>query len=113
MAAKAQWLTALQGHDPVRSPAAQDRVGKTALVHELLAFPERQFIAAAEVKHIAEIEIGQGVVKLWSQPRDSNGPKSVGVGAVQQVSGIGHRLRPCVGEEEGQALRGLLLKRGL
>ena len=62
------------------------------MVHEHLAFPERQFVSAAEVNDLAEIEVGQRVVEFWTQTRDSNGPERVGVGSVQQIAGIRHRL---------------------
>ena len=44
MAAKPQRLSALQRQDPVGRPASRDLVGKAPVVHELLAFPERQFV---------------------------------------------------------------------
>ena len=67
-AAEVERLPALQGYDPVRGPSAENRIGNTAaLVHELLAFAHRQLISAAEVEHVAEVEISQSIVELWAR----------------------------------------------
>ena len=57
-----------------------------------LPFPKGNSYSAAEVNDLAEIEVGQRVVELWTQTRDSNGPERVRVSSVQQIAGIRHRL---------------------
>ena len=74
MAGEAERLPALQSQDPVGGPASENSVGDSTVVHEHLVFSERQFIAAAEVNHLADIEVGQSVVELWTQARNSNRP---------------------------------------
>src|SRR5580698_1773917 len=113
MAGEAERLPALQGQDPLGGPVSEEQVGKAAVVHELPVFSEWQLVAAAEVNDLADIEIRQSVVELWTQARNSISAERVRVGAIQQIAAIGHGLRPGICEQEGKALRSLLLKGGL
>ena len=89
--AKPSESPALQGEDPVGGPAAENGVGDSTLVHEHLVFSERQFRSPTEVNHLADVEVGQRVVKLWTKPRIATAWGDVGVGTVQQVACIAHR----------------------
>src|SRR5579862_8291388 len=109
MASKAERLPALQSHDPVARPAAQDLVDNTPVVHECPTLSKRQVVDTAEVDHVADIEVSQRVVEHWAEAWDSIGAERVSAGTVQQVAGIAQRLRPGICEQECQAMRGLFL----
>src|SRR4051794_38305483 len=53
-----QWLTALQGNDPVHRPATKYQICRSSMAHVRLALTEGQFIPAAEVHNMSNIEVG-------------------------------------------------------
>src|SRR5437588_1809 len=110
-AAESDGLTALQRGDPLCTPPPDDLVGDAAAVgHKLLALAERQLVAAAEMEHVADVEVRQLVVLLDPEPGNvRRAVADIVTTAVQQIAGVGHGPRPRVTSQEVQAAFELLL----
>ena len=110
---KTNRLTALKRRNPVDRPTAKRRVGNPTGVKESLILTERKLIPAAEMEDLAEVEIGKTPIETGTKPWHPGSPVPACAAAVQQIAGIGKRLRPRVGQEVRQPVRELLFQLGL
>src|SRR6266702_4450378 len=80
--AEIQGLPALGGHDPVDRPSAQNGIGDSTLVQIPHAFPDGQLVTAAEVDHVADVEVRRPPVEPGPESRNAQSSKWTTVVAV-------------------------------
>jgi len=79
----------------------------------MLAFAEGQFITAAEVEDVPDVKAGQAVIEMDTEAGNAGRTIALNAPAVEQVTGVGKRLREGVGCEEVQAIPVTLFDFGL
>ena len=84
-----------------------------AVRHVALALTEGKLVTAAQVNDVANIERSQAVVVRNSGAWNIRSAEACRAPAVEQIAGIGARLRPGVGRQETQPIRELLFRLGL
>jgi len=92
--AEIERLPTLGCHNPVDRPTAQDGIGDATLIHILHALADGQLVAAAEVEHVAHVEVCRPPVEPG--PESGNAQSSIWAAvvavacaaAIQEVSGI-------------------------